>query len=209
MLIPQKEITELLTEHKVNITGVLHIGAHDCEERAFYLALGLTDADILWIDAVEEKVKQAKLKGIPHIYNAVISERDNQVVKFNIANNIQSSSILELGTHLTEHPWVHYTGSDTRLTTTLDTFFKTQALDSKKCNFWNIDIQGAELLALKGAPESLKNADVLYLEVNEKELYVNCALINQLDDFLATYKFKRVKTVMTKHGWGDAIYVKF
>jgi hypothetical protein len=47
----------------------------------------------------------------------------------------------------------------------------------------------------------------MYLEVNEKELYHHCALINQIDDFLSRYNFKRVLTKMTEHGWGDALYV--
>jgi hypothetical protein len=62
-------------------------------------------------------------------------------------------------------------------------------------------------MALKGSIESIKHAKVLYLEVNEKELYTNCGLINEIDSFLAEYKFKRVLTSMTKHGWGDAMYI--
>ena len=62
-------------------------------------------------------------------------------------------------------------------------------------------------MALKGASQSLKYAKALYLEVNEKELYKNCALIDELDTFLSTYNFKRVLTKMTVHGWGDALYI--
>ena len=48
----------------------------------------------------------------------------------------------------------------------------------------------------------------MYLEVNEKELYKNCGLINEIDAFLANYGFKREITCMTPHGWGDALYIK-
>ncbi len=78
----------------------------------------------------------------------------------------------------------------------------------KSLNFWNFDIQGAELMALKGAAESLQHVDALYLEVNEKELYVGCGLIDEIDAFLQVRQFKRVITEMTVHGWGDALYVK-
>ena len=90
---------------------------------------------------------------------------------------------------------------------TLDTFFERENIDPTGYDFWNFDIQGAELLALKGALQSLRYAKVLYLEVNERELYKNCALISDIDEFLLQYNFKRVLTNMTQHGWGDALYL--
>ena len=62
-------------------------------------------------------------------------------------------------------------------------------------------------MALKGAIKSIKYAKALYLEVNEKELYKKCGLINEIDTFLFQYNFKRVLTNMTPHGWGDALYI--
>ena len=62
-------------------------------------------------------------------------------------------------------------------------------------------------MALKGSIKSIKHVDVLYLEVNEKELYKNCGLITEIDTFLSTYNFKRVLTNMTPYGWGDALYI--
>jgi len=56
-------------------------------------------------------------------------------------------------------------------------------------------------MALRGAIDSIKFAKALYLEVNEKELYKGCGLVGEIDAFLAKYKFKRVLTKMTSHGW--------
>ena len=78
----------------------------------------------------------------------------------------------------------------------------------KKYNFWNFDIQGAELMALKGAGKAIEYAKALYLEVNTEEVYKGGCLISEIDDYLSTYKFKRVLTKMTEYGWGDALYVK-
>jgi len=61
-------------------------------------------------------------------------------------------------------------------------------------NFWNFDIQGAI--------QSIQDAELLYLEVNEKELYKNCGLIDEIDMFLSIYNFRRVLTRVTPHGWG-------
>ena len=63
-------------------------------------------------------------------------------------------------------------------------------------------------MALKGSEQSIKHARAIYLEVNEKELYKNCGLIDEIDTFLSQYHFKRVSTHMTQHGWGDALYIR-
>lgn len=193
----------------INIKGVLHIGAHDCEELPFYRDyLNVLPDNIYWVDAIPFKVEECKRKNIPNVYQAIITDADNKQVSFNISNNIQSSSIFEFNTHAKEHPSVHYVNKFVSTSTTIDSFFKQHGIDPTRINFWNLDIQGCELLALKGGCESIKYADVLYLEVNEQELYKDCGLIQDLDEFLAFHNFQRILTKMTPHGWGDAIYMK-
>ncbi len=82
-------------------------------------------------------------------------------------------------------------------------------IDGTKINMWNLDIQGVELLAMKGGLNALKHVEVIYTEVNEKELYKGCVRLEVLDDFLKNQGFKRVFTRMTQHGWGDAVYINF
>jgi FkbM family methyltransferase len=207
MLITFSEISEVLTKNSINITGALHIGAHECEEMPFYINLGLKNTDVIWIDAITKKVFEAKKKGIPNVYNAVVTDKDDEDIIFNVSNNFQSSSVLELGTHLEEHPDIFYAWKVQKKTITINSFFERNNIDGKKYNFWNFDIQGAELLALKGSIEYIQYAKAIYLEVNEKHLYKDCGLISEIDDFLKIYKFKRVITNITKHGWGDALYI--
>jgi FkbM family methyltransferase len=209
MLIPYEYIHKILSDLNIKITGAFHIGAHDCEEIFFYKNLNLTCQDIIWVDALDFKVIQCKERGIPNVYNAVISDKDDENIIFHISNNIQSSSMLDLHTHSIEHPDVVYIYEFKTKTISINSFFEKNNIDNViKYNFWNFDIQGAELLALKGADKYIKNVDAIYLEVNEKELYKNCGLIHEIDAFLSNYGFKREITVMTPHGWGDALYVK-
>jgi hypothetical protein len=208
MLISFEEINKILLSKNININGAFHIGAHDCEEIPFYNSLGLKNEDIIWIDAINSKVISAKNRNIPNVYNEVITDKDNEDIVFNISNNVQSSSILELGTHLYHHPQIHYVDKVSLKSTTIDTFFKKNNLDASKYNFWNFDIQGAELLALKGSIESIKYAKAIYLEVNVEELYKNCGLITDIDNFLSQFNFKRVLTNITQFNWGDALYIK-
>ena len=207
MIINLEEIQNILTSKKINIKGCFHVGAHDCEELPIYNNLGIKTEDIVWVDALSFKVEQSIARGIPNVYHAVITDKDDADVVFNVANNIQSSSILEFGTHATEHPQVVFIDKIHQKSITIDTFFKRNNLDASKYDFWNFDIQGAELLALKGATKTIKHAKVLYLEVNSKELYKECALINEIDEYLAPLGFKRVLTNMTIHKWGDALYI--
>ena len=206
MLISFEEINNILLGAGITISGAFHIGAHDCQELPFYNKLSLKNDDVVWIDAIPEKITEAQKRGIPNVYNAVITDKDDEDVTFNISNNDQSSSVLELGTHLQEYPWVKYIGTILQKSITVDTFFDRNKIDVSKYNFWNFDIQGAELMALKGATRSIEYAKAIYLEVNEKSLYKECGLIPEVDAFLSRYNFKRVLTTMTKEGWGDALY---
>jgi len=205
MLIP---ITTLHTPKKV--TGILHIGAHECEERKDYLnRYDITDDDIVWVDALQSKVDLIKrTQPTVKIYNACLTDKDGDIVDFMVTNNGQSSSVLNFGTHSVEHPHVVEVGRIKMSTVRLDTFMKNNGLSMTKYNFMNIDVQGAELLVLKGGPEVLESVDYIYLEINEKELYKGCALLPELNLFLESTGFKLQAKSMTSHGWGDAFYVR-
>ena len=191
------------------ITGVIHIGAHECEEREEYLKhFNLDDSKIIWIDALENKVNEMK-ENYPDIiiYNACISDIDDNLVSFMVANNFQSSSMLNFKTHLEEHPLVYELGRVNLYTKKLDTLIKENNITLNH-NFINLDIQGAELLALKGGEKTLEGIDYIYTEINEKELYEGCCLLPELDNYLKDKGFLRILTCMSNCGWGDAFYIR-
>ena len=208
MLISFSEISEVLKSNNIDISGALHIGAHECEEIPFYTQLGLSQESLVWIEAIQAKVNKATARGIPNVYNAVVTDKDDTDVIFNISNNSQSSSILEFGTHTHEHPGIIFIEKVQQKSITIDTFFERNGIDASKHNFWNFDIQGAELMALKGATKAIQYAKAIYLEVNESELYKDCGLLVDVDSFLAEHGFRRVLKNMTHHGWGDALYIR-
>ena len=200
-------MSKLVEYHKPK--NVIHVGAHLGEEVDSYYNYGVDHS--LWVEANVDLMRQlqsniSRYRNARSV-NAVLIDVDDKDVVFNISNNVQSSSILEFGTHSQEHPGVIYVDKIKLNSITIDTFFERNNIDASKYNFWNFDIQGAELMALKGATQSIKYAKAIYLEVNEKELYKDCGLINDVDNFLSQYNFKRVLTVMTTHGWGDALYI--
>jgi hypothetical protein len=71
-----------------------------------------------------------------------------------------------------------------------------------------MDTQGYELEVLKGATETLKSVKVVYTEVSNVPLYEGSALVDDIDEFLQPYGFKRVRTDWVGGTWGDAVYVR-
>lgn len=186
--------------YNIQVNGVLHIGAHVCEEAPLYKSWSVPDQNIVWVDAIPR---------VDGVYAALISDTDGEQVTFRITNNHQSSSMLELGTHLSQHPDVYEIGQQIMTTTTVNTFLKRLPPDvQKSINYLHLDIQGAELKALKGASALLQQLDVIVTEVNMEHLYKDCALLPDIDSFLLDYGFKRVGLSLTKHQWGDAMYIK-
>lgn len=205
MLIPMKEVTEKWIA-RGNIKGIIHAGAHLAEEAIDYRSAGVQN--VLWIEGNPDKIAPLRQR-LRHyqksilVYSLVGSHLGEETL--NVANNGQSSSILELGTHEEAHPEVHYVGQRKVQMRTIDDIVDEFGVGIY--NFMNLDLQGYELEALKGACETLPYIDVIYTEVNTKELYKGCALVGDLDDFLTD--FTRVQTTMAgKVGWGDAVYVR-
>jgi FkbM family methyltransferase len=205
MLIP---LQELYDRYHINPTGVLHIGASTGQEADAYHAKGLK---VVWVEAIRDVYKQlcrnvTKYTGTICL-NACVSDKDGEIVPFNISNNeMQSSSMFEFGTHTQEHPGVVFTERTRLHTATVRTLLKDRELDQYEYDFINIDIQGAELLALKGM--DLLFVNYAYLEVNERHLYKGCPLLHEIDEYLLEYGLERVELKMTNHGWGDAFYIR-
>lgn len=184
--------------------GILHIGAHICQEKQLYNDNGIKDDDILWIEANSDLINPEQ----KNILNAVISDKNDETVNFIITNNIQSSSILELYKHLEEHPDVIEIERRQVKTITLNTLYENNNIPYDRYDFITMDIQGAELKALKGADKILPYVKTIYTEVSTKELYKNCVLLPELDEFLEKNGFKRVIINMTPYSWGDALYIR-
>jgi len=188
------------------IKGIIHIGAHDCEEQQIYDSIGITNDKVIWIEAMSDKVEYLKNKY--NIHQLVASDQDDEEISFKITNNGQSSSILDLETHKTHHPSVYVTRTIPMKTSRMDTFIQHKEINMNNYNYLNLDIQGAELKALKGFGSLLNHIDYIYTEVNNEYLYKDCALMSELDDYLLMFGFQRVVTMMTEYQWGDAFYVK-
>lgn len=196
---------DLVQKYNVVFKGVLHVGAHECEELNDYLKY-LPINKILWVEGLEDKVQQCKntFPGVL-IEHAVVSDTV-ETVTFNRANNGQSSSILEFGLHKHFHSHVHYVSSCSVETQVLSDILPKYDIDY---NFLNLDIQGVELKALKGMEKYLDKVDYVYTEVNSDYVYEKCALVTEIDEYLKQFNLHRVETSWCQDfRWGDAFYIR-
>lgn len=204
------EYSKILKENKLKIKTILHIGAHKAEEARQYFREKCEQ--VIWVEANPKLIDYLnstlnKEKNI--VLNATISSEDHKDVELIVTNNTQSSSILELGQHRKLFPSVVENKRIKTKTKTIKTLFSEQNLDFSEIDLINLDIQGAELLAIKGMPKGLSNVKAIITEINTDYVYENCSLIGEMDAFLANIGFERVETVMWQnHPWGDALYVR-
>ena len=201
MLIPLSELQE---KFGIKPITCMHIGASHGEEREAYRQAGVEY--VLWVEAIPE-IYDKLIANISDYRGhaascACVHEIAGLELDFNVSSNDgQSSSIFEFGTHSQSHPDVTFTKKIKVITERADNLLYLAP------DMINLDIQGAELLALKSM-SWLNDVKYIYTEVNEKELYKGCALLPEIDSYLEQFGFKRVLTRMTDCFWGDAFYMK-
>ena len=190
--------------------GIIHVGADKGEESPYYYTLGIEN--VLWIEAdptaaVELRKNIKDYKGSKVAVFAA-SDQNGQANLYHMgASHGASSSLLKAKDFLTYYPTsVNQKSTYLVETRRLDDYFKENS--AKPYNIMVMDIQGAELLALKGAPETLRNIDCIITEVSYTPLYEGNALIKDLDAFLGQHDFTRVDLISCTHYTGDALYIK-
>jgi FkbM family methyltransferase len=163
--------------------AVLHIGAHRGQEAEYYNKIGL---NVIWIEASPAmfeilKTSIAKYKNQRAVC-ALLGDVEGKLVDFHIANNDgASSSMFQFGEEL-GIDGLRMSGSEKLRMERLDNLFETKEVSSY--SHWVLDVQGAELLVLKGAGSLLDSCNSLYVEVSTREVYEDGASWNELSQFL-------------------------
>lgn len=196
----------LFPKYNIKPKGVVHVGANRGEEYHIYMELEIKKQ--VWYEANFEmyQLLMETIKDNPEAtaYNLCVGDEFKEVV-LHIANNQgQSSSVLPLGTHLQVHPEVFYIKDVPVQMVRLDGLPLDEEID-----FLNLDIQGAELMALKGMGDLLYQFKAIYLEVNWKELYIGCALFDEVVLYLNKYGFEVAEYLECGNtSWGDLLMIQ-
>lgn len=204
MIIP---LAKIVKDYKLQIKGVLHVGAHVGQEFADY------ERNEIEYQMYFEPCKDAFLKLTNNLpirksvkaYNIALGNEEGQRYMFvETVNQGMSNSLLEPGTHLETYPKITFPKKEMIYINKLDHI----EFDRENYNMLCMDVQGFELEVLKGAVKTLPHIDILYTEINTEEVYKKCVQVEELDLFLQFFGFKRVATQMACKSWGDALYLK-
>lgn len=195
-------------------TGILHLGAHRGEEAPVYEWFG---KKVIWIEAnpiIFQDLKDNLIKYKEQkAYQALLHSKDNEKIDFYLSSNdYASSSIFEFG-ELSVGPkslWsnknLKYVLKKILITTTIDTLISKNSIDIQNYNYWVMDLQGAELLALNGANVSLNFCKFLFIEVSNGEVYKNAAQWMDVKSFLEKKGFKAMSELDRNHS--NILFVK-
>jgi len=201
------EPTTLTRLFNLKPQGILHVGAHEAEEYEIYENAGwLSSGKIIWVEAQPLLAKKLELRRLPSTDRVICAAAWHESginLTLNIASNSQSSSVFEFGTHKESHPEIYFEKKHNVPAIRLDSVINEVNFD-----FIALDIQGAELNALIGLGDILKQVRWIYTECNKVEVYKSAATIVEIDRFLAYRGFKRVATKWVPNvGWGDCLFI--
>ena len=124
---------------------------------------------------------------------ALLTEQDAVEYRFHIANNGgASSSIFEFAQHRDIWPDVDFVSDRWLLSSRLDTLFRREGLTPAKYPALVIDVQGAELLVLKGAGQMLGEFRFVQAEAANFESYLGNSTLEDLRQYLEPFGFREI-----------------
>jgi FkbM family methyltransferase len=188
-------------------TGVLHVGAHEAEEASSYQSNAW--GPVTWVEANPDRARElaAKFAGDPtnSVVNAVAWDVTGERMTFFEASNGQSSSLLEFGSHATHHPEIKMVGETVVETLRLD---EVDEVCRASFDLVVMDIQGAELNALRGLGACLSDVQWIYLEVNTEQVYKGVPQFSEVTEYCKSQGFVLLDCSITAAGWGDALFCR-
>ena len=201
---------ERMAHFGIKPSGALHVGAHEGKEIKTYRRHNVSPVVFVEANPKLATALQEKFAGVADVkvIEAAASNEAGEAT-FNITSMDQSSSLLPLKEHSELYPKIGVARQITVRTERLDALLAEHGIDPASLNFIAMDIQGAELMALRGAEALLPHIKALQIEINFSELYQGCALISDIDAYLRDFDFIRVMTKTPySETWGDALYVR-
>lgn len=191
-------------KYQMNITGVVHVGAHYGEEIKSYLDSGINK--VVCFEPLEQNLnvlRQYESEKVI-IFPYALGEEEKKVKMFISNNEAQSSSILVPKKHLQQHPDILFLDTNQVEMKKLNSFKE----EISGCNYMSIDVQGYEYQVFLGGDEVMNQFDYVYCEVNRDETYENNYLVADIDELFKKYNLIRCETSWDGNIWGDALYVK-
>lgn len=206
-------IENIVISNNINTNIVVHVGANFGQEADTYDHLDFKK--IYWIEGFPEYVKKLKMhvgsRNNHSILEAMISDIDNESVNFTVTSNYGSSSIYEFtDSWKSTFKDIKPLYSEEIKCRRLDNLFDDSnelLLKKNPINLLVLDIEGAELKALKSLGNYINNIEYALVEVSLRNNFKNGPLISDIDKFMMMHNFFRNYTKISAAS-GDALYKK-
>ena len=192
---------------------IVHVGANYAQELERYEALA--PRRVVWIEAdskiaaaMKSSVQRRSRPGVDHIcVEALVTDADAEDATFNVFSNEGGSSSIFTATAAFRRRWpdVVETGEVRALKSSrLDTLLGRLMIEPDEVDVLVVDIQGTELLCLRGSGAYLKRTIFVEVETSTEPVYDGGVLFPDLDHYLRNADFARVSPI----AWhGDVVYV--
>ena len=206
-------------KYKVPLRGVIHVGAHRGEEVHQYEELGAKK--IIWVEPNPDVFKEmeillndASASTESSAFEYAASNVDHETVDFNLyygpdaghlVGNKGCSSLLKAKGRFED--W--YQKTIKVETITIDTLVEENDFDYADYDLLNLDVQGAEMLALEGATKTLNNVNYISTEATwDNPDYIGNVMYDELKAFLESKGFKEEEIINHGENWGDVLFVR-
>ena len=141
----------------------------------------------------------------PYALSDTSGEVDFHVSTLN-GHSFGSGSLLSPKLHKEVHPNILFESTIKVTTTTIDEW--AQKYDIDKIDFLWLDLQGAEIKALRGAERILKNVKGIFTEVSLIETYEQVPLYEEVKSFLMARNFKVHKEYLPYKDMGNVLFLR-
>ena len=166
-----------------NCRGCVLVGAAKGHERGMFSQYNL---NAIFVEARKDVIsgkihKNPKFKA----FNYLVTDKDDQEYNFYVSSNRGlSSSIYSLKDHKKIWKRVSMVDKVKMRSITLDTLFQKEKLNPEEYDAMVVDVQGAELLVLKGAKNLLKHLTFIMVEVADFDAYDGCVKLPEMNKFM-------------------------
>jgi len=185
--------------------GIIHIGANGGQEADTYCNRG---NNVIWIEA-SPFVMPTLLNRIAKYKNqkaiqALVTDKDGIEYDFLCDKNNagQSSSLFDFHLHTKMFPKVVMGESIKLIGKTLPTILKENNINLEEYKHINMDVEGAELLVLKGAIDILNNFETITLEASDFEARKGQPLLKDVEEFMYSNNFTKTSKRKIHHADG-------
>lgn len=189
-------LDKICNKHKINLNGVVYLGAEWAQEAKVFNDYGASF--VFWVEALYSNIPHAEynLRPFPNqkIVHAAICDKDYSQVDFYIYNHPAASSLFQKKDMNKFYPEHDIVGSVKVMGMTVDTLLELHDVRMSEVGLLAMDLQGAEMMALRGARKLLNSPSLKYIcsEVVWEPLYEGGALKSEIDEFLKDYGFYEI-----------------